>query len=299
MHGRATLLDMEAESSLIADVGGSRPLRDQLAAVFTAFEQAAGLQVCVKPMSDRWRGSDGLHVIPGPFLGHRSPFCHAVKARAFPACAKCDRADLPAVCAPPEGRVVEPFIRTCHAGAEEVLVPLWSDGVLVAVLFAGQFTSSHRDPPGPTTLRLVTPADAQHLQTLMLPLRSYLLDVLRRLDNERNGHAVGRRGAIEAYVRESLSSGPTLPELASRLSLSRSRASHAVRELTGRSFQDLVEERRIAVARDLLANGDGTVAWVARQTGFNDTAYFCRYFKRKTGTTPTSFRKQYRRVLPV
>lgn len=125
------------------------------------------------------------------------------------------------------------------------------------------------------------------------------MDALKRLDREHNGLAVGRRGVIERYIRRSLLAGPSLSELASLLSLSRSRTCHVVREETGHSFQDLVQERRVAVARDLLANGDGTIGWIARQTGFKDTAYFCRYFKRKTGMTPTDFRNQYRRLLPV
>ena len=84
--------------------------------------------------------------------------------------------------------------------------------------------------------------------------------------------------------------------LAARLSLSSSRAGHLVRELTGRSFRDLVSEHRVAAAEDLLTSTDGTIAWIARQTGFQDVAYFCRFFKQKTGMTPTAFRQKHRRV---
>jgi AraC-like DNA-binding protein len=284
-HG-ANVLDMEAESSQI--------LPDELAEVLAAFERATGLYACFRPMSDRWRGTDGAIVTREPFVGHRSPFCVDAKARSMAACTKCDNADLPGACSPSNGRLVEPFVRTCHAGADEILLPVWDQGVLVAVLFVGQFT---RD--GAHGLRQLDATQIQHVRMLMLALRSYLEDLLRRLEGQRQEFATGRRGAIEAYVRERLAAGPTLQELASRLSLSRSRTSHVVREVTGRSFQDLVEERRIGVAKDLLTETDGTIAWVARQTGFNDVAYFCRYFKRKTGTTPTGFRRRYRRVPSV
>lgn len=290
---------MSADFSLIGHSGDPLALRDEIASVFEAFEHTTNLQVCLKPMSDRWRDPAGRYVVPERFLGHHSLFCYAVKAQAFSACAKNDRADLPLVCFPMAGRVVEPFIRTCHAGADEVLIPLWSDGLLVGVVFVGQFTRTHGRAATPLELPHLSSSEAEHLRKLTVPLKAYLMDVLSRLEREYQGRALGRRGVIEGYIRRSLVAGPSLPELASLLSLSRSRTCHVVREETGHSFQDLVEERRITVARDLLANGDGTIGWIARQAGFKDTAYFCRYFKRKTGMTPTDFRNQYRRLVPV
>jgi AraC-like DNA-binding protein len=299
MHEGAILLYMDAESSFFVEAEPAR-IRDQLAAVFAAFEQSTGLQICFRPLSERW-GTGGVSIVPAPFNLHRSPFCRAVKAQADPACVKSDLTDLPKDCSSPRGPADEPFIRACHAGAEEVLLPLRSDGVLVAVLFLGQFTRMTRDRQGaaPVVLRHLDETDAERLRDLVLPLKSYLLDVLRTLDRQREKPAAGRMAIVHDYIRASLSSGPTLAGLASRLALSPSRAGHVVRELTGHSFQQLVEERRIAVAKDLLASSDGTIAWIARQTGLGDSAYFCRYFKRKTGSTPSNFRNRQPRNVSV
>ncbi len=286
----AILLHMAAATGRIIREQEPKTLREEVAAVLHAFEQTTGLQVCFRSMSNRWRDADDRDVVVGPLTVHRSPFCEAVKARDLPACTKCDHADLPLCCTPGRG----PFVRTCHAGADEVLVPLWSEGVLVAVAFLGQFKRRFSGMRGALSLRQVSDADIRRLEHLALGLQAYLLDVLRRLDDQRRQHTTGRRAAIDAYIRKSLPAGPTLPELAHHLALSTSRASHVVRELTGQSFQQLVEHRRIAVARDLLAGTGGKIAWVAQQTGFRDIAYFCRYFKRKTGHTPTAFRKQHR-----
>jgi AraC-like DNA-binding protein len=171
--------------------------------------------------------------------------------------------------------------------------------MLVAVLFVGQFTRGVGTGWARADLRQISDSDVQQLRTLMLPLRSYLIDVLAELERQHRHHQTGRRGLIEEYIQESLSAGPRLAELASRLSLSQSRTSHVIRELTGRPFQELVAEYRISVARDLLAETNGTVAWIARQTGFKDSGYFCRYFKHKTGTSPMGFRGQFRRVVQV
>ena len=265
-----------------------------LAEMLETFEQATGLQVCLRPMTDRWSDPGGAWIVRPPHHEHRSAFCTAVKSRAMAACSRCDVTELPAVCSPASGSHVEPFVRTCHAGAGELLLPLWREGALVGVLFAGQFATE--DGHG-TGLPRLDAERIRYVRTLLRALGSYLGDVLDELDGQRQTWTDGRRGAIEAYVRESLVAGPTLAELAERLSLSRSRASHAVREATGRSFRELVDDRRLAVAQDLLISTGGTIAWVAAQTGFQDVAYFCRYFKRKTGTTPTGYRRRFRRPI--
>lgn len=295
MKNHAIVLWMSAESGLIVQQDSVSP-RAELAAVLAAFEKATDMQACFRPMSDRWQDTEGHSLLVEPFAGHRSAFCEAAKARSMAACTKCDLTDLPADCSPLGHRITEPFVRTCHAAADEVLLPLWSDGVLVAVLFIGQF---RRRPPNgdgrrSAALPYVDDEALRSLLSLTLPLRSYLLDLLRMLDEQRHRPAAGRRGVIESYIRESLSGGPTLQGLATRLSLSRSRAGHLVHELTGRSFSELVEQRRITIAKDLLTSSEGTVAWISRQAGLRDTAYFCRYFKDKTGLTPTQFREQRR-----
>lgn len=292
MDSRAKVLHMAAAHGQIVISASSPPLADEVAGVLGAFERTTGLHVCFRAMSDRWREPGGELVVPPPYLLHRSRFCERQKARDLAACIRCDHEDLPRVCRPGDG----PMVRTCHAGADEVLVPLWSEGVLTAVVFVGQFQRARRSAGKVRGLTTLSSRDGERLRTLGLPLRSYLLDVLHRLDDQRRETTAGRRGAIDRYIRRELASGPTLAGLAAALSLSPSRTSHVVRELTGQTFQQHVEARRLAVARDLLAGSGGKVAWVAQQAGFADVAYFCRYFRRKTGTTPTTFRRLHRRV---
>jgi AraC-like DNA-binding protein len=48
---------------------------------------------------------------------------------------------------------------------------------------------------------------------------------------------------------------------------------------------------RIQQAKKLLAETNLTVFQIAENTGFNDTGYFCRIFKRTEGVTPSHFRE--------
>ena len=49
---------------------------------------------------------------------------------------------------------------------------------------------------------------------------------------------------------------------------------------------------RIERARELLASGDYTVAEAAYACGFENVGYFCRIFRRETGSTPGGAKKQ-------
>lgn len=287
MQGGATFLHMAA-------VNGDKvqSLSDEIELVLEAFERATGLLVCLRVLSDQWTDVRGEVAAPAPYNEHRSDFCKTMKARALAACTKCDHNDLFADCDPEQGRKRRPFVRTCYAGADEVLLPIWNQGVLVAVLFVGQFRTSDRSDRRGAELPVLENDQISYVAALGLTLLTYLYEVLRRLAADRQAPIAGRWRVIESYVRESLSAGPTLQELSRRLSLSPSRTSHVVREVTGMSFHDLVETSRLDLAKDLLTRSGATIATVAAQSGFNDTGYFCRYFKQKTGLTPTGYRRE-------
>lgn len=265
-------------------------LRAEVDDALDAFEAASGHQVCFRVLSNRWDGPDGISMSSERYENHRSDFCTNWKARDLPACTKCDNNDLVPACSPPEGRRSDPFFRTCHAGADEVIVPLWSQNVLVAVVFVGQVIA--RDESGPEmSLTRLDAVARRRLLGLSRPLRHYLLDVLERLERIKAQPGVGKRAVIEAYIREHLAHGPTLAGLGARLNLSVSRTSHVVREVMGESFHLLLERHRIMIAKDLLSRTDTAVAVVGRQAGFADAGYFSRYFRQKTGMSPQEFRR--------
>lgn len=61
----------------------------------------------------------------------------------------------------------------------------------------------------------------------------------------------------------------------------------------GRSPSDLVEERTLHEAKQLLIRSQLPVSQVARVLGFSDSAYFSRFFSRHIGMTATQFRKSH------
>lgn len=64
----------------------------------------------------------------------------------------------------------------------------------------------------------------------------------------------------------------------------------SVKEVTGKSTTTHIAERVCSEAKALLQHTDWPIAQIAYTLGFDYPTYFNNYFKRVTGTTPTSFR---------
>ncbi|THC50116.1 AraC family transcriptional regulator [Streptomyces sp. A1499] len=78
---------------------------------------------------------------------------------------------------------------------------------------------------------------------------------------------------------------------AERLGVSVGYLSEAVKASTGRTPGELIRQARVHEAKRLLLHTELTVRQVAARTGFGDPAYFCRFFRRETGTSPGDFRR--------
>lgn len=80
-------------------------------------------------------------------------------------------------------------------------------------------------------------------------------------------------------------------ECAGHLGVSVSYLNEAVKAAMGRTPGELHRQARVHEAKRLLACTELTVRQVADRVGFNDPAYFCRFFRRETGATPGDFRR--------
>jgi AraC-like DNA-binding protein len=54
-------------------------------------------------------------------------------------------------------------------------------------------------------------------------------------------------------------------------------------------------ELRLAHSMELLQAGYHTVEEISYMCGFNNISYFCTFFKKKTGLSPTAYRDQMMR----
>lgn len=86
-------------------------------------------------------------------------------------------------------------------------------------------------------------------------------------------------------------SGNPVRDYAIRLGVSVGYLTEVVKQVSGLTPGQLMRRARVLEARRLLGGSDLTIAQVASALGFSDPAYFCRFFRRETGSTPGSFRR--------
>jgi len=113
--------------------------------------------------------------------------------------------------------------------------------------------------------------------TAMQSPDGYELDRLRRF-----------RLLVETHYRKHW----PVKRYARQLALSESSLNRICRNMTGGTAFDIVQQRLALEARRRLVYVLGSVAGVAAELGFKDAAYFCRFFRRHAGVSPTEFRRQ-------
>lgn len=86
-------------------------------------------------------------------------------------------------------------------------------------------------------------------------------------------------------------------QLADRMHISLSTLQKKLRLYTDKPISHVVRDYRLEKAKELLANGMGNVAEVARKTGFNSQAYFSTCYKNYFGTTPKAFSQESHKAM--
>lgn len=128
-------------------------------------------------------------------------------------------------------------------------------------------------------------------QLVALTCKHFETDLLRLRDAPAKKSL--RKTAIQrvlAFIREHLCDEITLQQAAAEAFLSPNYLAHILKKETGRTFTELVTERRLLLAKELLSTTNDKVSTVAHASGFADEAYFARRFKQATGMSPRTFR---------
>ena len=95
--------------------------------------------------------------------------------------------------------------------------------------------------------------------------------------------------AVLEYVRAHLSEPLTVADMADLVNLSPSAFAHLFRDVTGRSPYQFVKEMRLDRARELLVDGDFTVARISKEVGYASVSHFISEFRGRFGVTPRAY----------
>jgi AraC-like DNA-binding protein len=84
---------------------------------------------------------------------------------------------------------------------------------------------------------------------------------------------------------------PTVSYCAERLHLSPNYFGDLIKKETGRTAQDYIQAKTIAMAKDKVSDLNKSVSEIAYELGFKYPQHFTRLFKQKVGCTPLEYRK--------
>jgi AraC family transcriptional activator of pobA len=96
-------------------------------------------------------------------------------------------------------------------------------------------------------------------------------------------------------VERNYSKNIALTEYANQLNITTHHLNSIVKSVCNKTTSDLIKERVILEAKQLLQFSDDTISEITYKLGFEDSSYFARYFKNHTATSPLEFRKQHLR----
>ncbi|MCJ2183485.1 AraC family transcriptional regulator [Novosphingobium sp. 1949] len=128
-----------------------------------------------------------------------------------------------------------------------------------------------------------------HLQKILLQLLRHCpeTDLASGATSSRAALVERFKGLVEARYREQ----PPLSDFAAALGVSVSQLRLACNAVSGLSPVALIHERVLGEARRCLAYTGMSVSEISNWLGFNEAAYFSRFFTRRQGQTPSAYRR--------
>lgn len=106
-------------------------------------------------------------------------------------------------------------------------------------------------------------------------------------------HNSDRIEKVYNYVKTNFHKKIKLEEAAELLNMSVVSFTRLIKQRTGKSFIDFVNEMRLGYATRLLIETSKSVGEICFECGFNNISNFNRIFKKKQGVTPSEFRNSF------
>jgi AraC family transcriptional activator of pobA len=107
------------------------------------------------------------------------------------------------------------------------------------------------------------------------------------------GHDLARLRRFRLLVESHYLEHWPVERYAVELAVSDSSLNRLCRALTGGTAFDVIQQRLALEARRRLVYVAASVAALAAELGFRDPAYFCRFFRKHNGMSPTEFRRRH------
>ncbi|WP_088102331.1 AraC family transcriptional regulator [Halalkalibacter urbisdiaboli] len=88
----------------------------------------------------------------------------------------------------------------------------------------------------------------------------------------------------------------SLYELAKNVNQPHYLLSKIIKSATNHTFKELLQERRLLKAKELLESSEVAISAIVEQVGYDNISYFYRIFKEKYGQTPKKYRENWKQL---
>lgn len=144
------------------------------------------------------------------------------------------------------------------------------------------------------------------LNTIIVLLALFIIAVVWRyykLKKERDSYNPEDdkfMSALSAYLDQNIDNAElSALDIAAAMNISRSALFDKTGNIFGKAPMEILRERRLQKATELLKSQEYTVSQIAYMCGFSDSHYFSKVFKKHFGQSPTSYRKHIFTNLPL
>ncbi|MDF0716291.1 AraC family transcriptional regulator [Muricauda sp. 334s03] len=139
----------------------------------------------------------------------------------------------------------------------------------------------------------------------LIVIKQLFMTLLTIINHERptNIQSDSANSASETYthflhiLEENFRRNVKISFYAEKLFMSERNLNIVCQEVMQQSAGEIIETRKLNEAKNLLVNSNKTIAEIGFEIGYNEKAYFSKVFKRKTGYTPTAFRKEMKQLI--
>ena len=132
----------------------------------------------------------------------------------------------------------------------------------------------------------------QPVEKLVQNLCECCLIITSHVDSLKQSHNVQLQQKILQWLEKNYANPDlNVAMVAEQFQISRKYVSQFLKDQTGKSYNEYVEELRLSHAMDLLRNTDLSVMGIATQCGFSSQNTFYKAFRRRYGISPSSVRR--------
>lgn len=130
-----------------------------------------------------------------------------------------------------------------------------------------------------------------YIHILLLRLREIYRPHIKRL-NETATRSMKLANQFKYLVEKNFVNIREVQQYASLLHITPKHLSDVVKEATGKSPREVIQDMLLLEAKVLLGSTDKTVTEIAHELRFEDQSHFSRFIKQQTGCTPVQLRKK-------